>query len=141
MTLQAQLLPLFVQVGLTFFLMFWMAGARTSSIRRGEVKVRDIALGQPAWTEDCTKVGNAYHNQFQLPVLFYVLVVLAIIARKADLLFVIMSWVFVLLRIAHAFVHTGSNRLPDRFYVFAVGALVLLIMWIIFAVRVLLGLG
>ena len=141
MTLQMQLLPLFVQVGLTFFLMFWMAGARTTSVRSGEVKIRDIALGQPAWPEYGTKVGNAYHNQFQLPVLFYVLVVLAIIARKADLLFVIMSWIFVLSRIAHAFVHTGSNRLPERFYVFALGAFVLLIMWIIFAVRVLLGLG
>lgn len=141
MTLQMQLLPLFVEVFLTFVLMFWMAGARTSSIRRGEVRIPEIALGQPGWTEYGTKVGNAYHNQFQLPVLFYVLTILAIIARKADLLFVIMAWIFVLSRIAHVFVHTGTNRLPDRFYVFALGAIVLLIMWIIFAVRVLLGLG
>src|SRR3954462_9625444 len=85
MTLQAILLPLFVEVGLTFFLMFWMAGMRTSAIRRGDVKMRDIALGQPAWPEPETKAANAYHNQFQLPVLFYVLTILAIIARKADL--------------------------------------------------------
>ena len=141
MSLQAVLAPLFVQVALTFALMFWMGGVRTTSIRRGEVRMRDIALGQPAWTEQGTKLGNTFRNQFELPVLFYVLVVLAIIARKADLLFVIMSWLFVVLRIVHAAIHTGDNDVPRRFYAFLAGALVLLAMWIIFAVRVLLGFG
>ena len=141
MSLQAVLAPLFVQVALTFALMFWMGGVRTTSIRRGEVKMRDIALGQPAWTEQATKLGNAFRNQFELPVLFYVLVVLAIMARKADFLFVIMSWLFVVLRVVHAFVHTGDNDVPRRFYAYLASALVLLAMWIIFAFRVLLGLG
>ena len=141
MSLQAVLLPLFVQVGLTFFLMFWMSFVRTSSITRGEIKMRDIALGQSAWTEAATKVGNAFRNQFELPVLFYVLVVLAIIARKADFLFVVMAWIFVVSRFVHAAIHTGRNNVQQRFYAFAVGAIVLLLMWIIFAVRVLLGLG
>ena len=141
MSLQAVLAPLFVQVALIFALMFWMGGVRTTSIRRGEVRMRDIALGQPAWTEQGTKLGNTFRNQFELPVLFYVLVVLAIIARKADLLFVIMSWLFVVLRIVHAAVHTGNNDVPRRFYAYLASALVLLAMWIIFAIRVLLGLG
>ena len=141
MSLQSVLLPLFVQVGLTFFLMFWMAHRRTGSIRRGEVKMRDIALGQPAWTSDATKVANAYHNQFQLPVLFYVLVVLAYPVHKADFLFVVMSWIFVVSRIVHAAIHATSNDVRQRFFVFAIGAIVLLLMWIIFAVRVLLGLA
>jgi hypothetical protein len=141
MSLQAVLLPLFVQVGLTFFLMCWMSFVRTSSITRGEIKMRDIALGQPAWSEPATKIGNAFRSQFELPVLFYVLVVLAIIARKADYLFVVMAWIFVASRIVHAAIHTGSNHVAHRFYAFAVGAIVLMVMWIIFAVRVLLGLG
>src|SRR5215204_4519622 len=132
MSLQAVLAPLFVQVAVTFVLMFWMGAVRTSSIRRGEVKIGNIALGQPAWTEQGTKLGNAFRNQFELPVLFYVLVVLAIIARKADLLFVIMSWLFVVLRIVHAAIHTGANDVPRRFYAYLAGALVLLAMWLIF---------
>ena len=110
MSLQAVLLPVFVQVGLTFLLGFWMGFVRTSTVRRGEVNIRDIALGEPGWTEEGTKVGNAFRNQFELPVLFYVLVVFALFARKADLLFVIMSWIFVVSRIMHAAIHTGSNR-------------------------------
>jgi hypothetical protein len=141
MSLQAVLLPLFIQVALTFVLMFWTGGVRIAAIRRGDVKIRDIALGQRAWPERETQIANAYHSQFELPVLFYVLVVVAIIARKADFVFVIMSWVFAVLRIVHAAVHTGSNNVPRRFYAFLAGAIVLLLMWIIFAVRVLLGLG
>lgn len=141
MSLQAVLLPLFVQVGLTLFLMFWMAIVRTRAIRRREVNMRDIALGQPAWSERDTQIGNSFRNQFELPVLFYVLVVLAIIARKADLLFVVMSWIFVVTRIVHAAIHTGSNYVPNRGYAYLAGAVVLLAMWIIFAVRVLLALG
>jgi hypothetical protein len=141
MTLQAILLPLFVQVGLTFFLLFFMGTVRVRAIRRHEVRVQDIALGQPAWPPYPTQVANAFRNQFELPVLFYVLVVLAIIARKADLVFVIMSWVFVIFRIVHAGIHTTSNVVRHRFYAYAVAAIILLIMWIIFAVRVLAGLG
>jgi hypothetical protein len=133
------LLPLFVQVGLTFVLLYWMGGLRVAAIRRGEVKMRDIALGQPAWPERPTKVANCYHNQFELPVLFYVLVVLAIFTRKADLLFVVMSWIFVVLRLVHAYIHVSSNYVPHRFYAFLAANVVLLLMWIIFAVRVLAG--
>jgi hypothetical protein len=63
--------------------------------------------------------------------------VLAIVARKADLLFVIMSWIFVVLRILHAYIHATSNHVPRRFYAFLVASIVLLVMWIIFAIRVL----
>jgi hypothetical protein len=139
--MQAILLPLFVQVGLTLALMVWMGTVRVRSVRRGETRVRDIALGQPNWPAPVQQITNCYHNQYQVPVLFYVVVVLAIIARKADLLFVAMSWVFVASRILHAAIHTTSNNVGRRFYAFAVGALVLLAMWIIFAVRILLGLG
>ena len=137
MTVQMVLLPLFGEVALTFALLLWMARARTSSVRRGETRIRDIALRQPAWPPQPTQISNCYDSQFQLPVLFYVLVVLAWVTRQADVLFVVMAWIFVLARLAHAYVHTTSNHVPTRFWVFAVGMLVLLVMWIIFAVRIL----
>jgi hypothetical protein len=139
MSTQAILLPLFVEVALTFFLLFWMGKVRTSAISSGDVKIKDIALRQPNWPAQPTQVSNAYENQFQLPILFYVLTILAYLTRGADLLFVILAWVFVALRLAHAYVHVTSNRVPRRFAFFAAGAVVLLVMWIIFAVRLLFG--
>src|SRR5882762_3813745 len=139
MTIQMVLLPLFVQVALTFALLFWMASVRTGSIRRGETKIRDIALGQSAWPDRPQQISNCYDSQFQIPLLFYVLVILAWITRQADLIFVVMAWIFVLARLAHAYIHTTSNHVPTRFRVFAAGLLVLLVMWIVFAVRILIS--
>src|SRR2546430_13412361 len=104
-----------------------MAYARTGSISRGKRKMRDIALGQPAWPAKPTQISNCYDSQFQIPLLFYVLVVLAWITKQADLLFVVMAWIFVLSRLAHAYIHTTSNHVPTRFRAFAVGMLVLLL--------------
>jgi hypothetical protein len=133
------LLPVFVQAALTFVLMFSMGAARARAIKSGDVKMRAIALGQPGWTERATKLSNSYNNQFQLPILFYVLATLAIVLHQADLLFVIMSWIFVATRVVHAGIHTGSNYVPNRFYAFLAGAIVLLLMWAIFAARVLIA--
>jgi hypothetical protein len=137
MTLRAILLPLFVEVGLTFVLLFWMAALRGRALSNG-VRPEDIALGQPGWPAHATQVANCFRNQFELPVLFYVLVALAIQSRHADLLFVVLSWVFVLLRIAHAYIHTTFNRVQIRGGAYGLGGLVLFVMWIIFAVRILL---
>jgi hypothetical protein len=138
MSIQAVLLPLFVQVILTFVLLFWTGRMRVGSVRRGEVHPRDIALREPNWDKPTTQVANAYHNQLELPLLFYVLTILAWITKQADLLFVVLAWVFVVLRIVHAAVHVTSNRLSQRFAMFAASVFVLLVMWVIFIVRILL---
>jgi hypothetical protein len=139
MSIQSVLLPVFVQVALTFVLLYWQGYVRVGHTRRGEVKIRDIALGQPNWPEQATKIGNAFLNQFQLPILFYVLVAFALLTRKADLAFVVLCWLFVLSRLVHAYVFVTTNRVSRRFYAFTVGSLTLLVMWVLFAIRVLTG--
>ena len=140
MPIQFVLLPLFVQVILTFCLFGWMAFHRMTSIRSGAVHPRDIALRQPNWPPRVLQIANAAHNQLELPTLFYVLTILAIITRHADFLFVVMAWIFVLSRLAHAYVHITSNRVNIRGPVFGIGLLVLMLMWLIFIVRILAGL-
>ncbi|MEP7030025.1 MAG: MAPEG family protein [Pseudolabrys sp.] len=140
MTIPTILLPLFVQVALTFALMFWMASARGGALKRKETRLADIALGQPNWPPRAQQISNSYNSQFQLPLLFYVLTILAMMTKHADFLFVVMAWLFVITRLVHAYIHTGTNFVRHRFNAFAVGAIILLVMWAIFAVRILLGL-
>ena len=137
MSITAILLPVYVQVALTFILLLWMGSSRLGSLRTGEVKVKDVALGERNWPSRILQVQNAYHNQFELPVLFYVLVTLAQFTRKADMLFVVMSWMFVTSRLVHAAIHTTSNKMALRFQAFVVGVLILAAMWVIFGIRVL----
>ncbi len=139
MSIQSVLFPLFVEVVLTFVLLFWMSALRVDAIRSGKVHPRDIALREPNWPPRVLQVGNAYHNELELPLLFYVLTILALFTRHADLLFVLLAWVFVVLRLMRAYVHVTDNRVSRRGALFGAGAIVLAVMWAIFIVRILLG--
>jgi hypothetical protein len=138
MSAQMVLLPVFVLVGLTFALLLWMAGARRQALVDGEAKVRDVVLGQPNWPTRATQIGNSFSNQFELPVLFYILIALALPLRHADLVIVLLSWVFVVTRFAHAGIFVTSNDLKQRSLAWFAGVLVLFAMWIYFALRILL---
>lgn len=136
MSVQMVLLPVFVEVALTFALLIAMVVARRATLVAGETRIRDVALGQPNWPARVTQISNCFGNQFELPVLFYVLIALALPLRHADLLIVLMSWLFVVARLAHAGVFVNSNDFGRRSTLWLVGALVLLAMWVYFALRI-----
>ena len=140
MTVLEVLLPVYVQVGLTLSLLLWMVGARRGALVSGQTKIRDIALGQQNWPQRATQIGNCYRNQFELPVLFYVLIAIALPLRRADLVIVMLSWIFVVTRFVHAGIFVTSNDLGRRSMAWLAGVLVLLAMWVYFALKTLLPL-
>jgi hypothetical protein len=83
------------------------------------------------------QVSYAFSNQFELPVLFYVLTILEYVTHLAGVAFVVLAWIFVIFRVLHAFIHVTSNIVRLRGALFAVSALVLAIMWVIYIVQVL----
>jgi hypothetical protein len=139
MSLKAMLLPVFAQLTLTFVLLFWMSYLRIQAIREGKVDPTKVSLREPNWPPRATQVGNAFQNQLETPLLFYVLTLLALITETADSILWVLSWMFVLARIAHAYVHVTSNRIDRRGPVFLIGAAGLTLMWIIVAARVLIA--
>ncbi len=137
MTVQMILLPLFVEVFLTFVIWSWMAALRARDFNSGAVRPDNIALREPNWPKRTTQLMNAFSNQFELPVLFYVLTILQYVTHLAGIVFVVLAWVFVIFRILHAYVHVTSNIVRLRGVLYGVGALVLAIMWVIYIVEVL----
>jgi hypothetical protein len=115
-----------------------MAAARTRSLRSGETRFEDIALREPNWSARATQIANCFSNQFEVPVLFYVLIALALPLRHADLVIVVLSWVFVLTRFVHAGIFVTSNNVPQRGMAWFAGVVVLMAMWMYFALRILL---
>ncbi len=140
MSIPTVLLPLFVEVLLTFGLFIRMAVLRNVALKSGAVKPSDVALREPSWPERTQQVAYSFSNQFELPVLFYVLTILEIVTRRADFTFVLLAWIFVISRLAHAYVHTTDNILLRRGAIYGIGALALMAMWIIFMIRILFGL-
>ena len=137
--LKMLLFALFLQVGLTIALLLWLGRERVGSAGRKEVRIPDIALSSQAWPDRVKKIGNSYQNQFELPVLFYVAVMLAIVLSAVDWIVVGLAWVFVAMRVAHAAVHVTHNNVVLRLQVFSLGVVVVTALWIYLAFRLLLS--
>ena len=138
MSVQMVLLPVFVLVGLTFALLLGMATMRTRALTGGETQMKDVALGEQNWPTRAAQIGNCFSNQFEMPLLFYVLIALALPLRHADLVIVLLSWVFVVTRFVHAGIFVTSNDLRQRGPAWFAGVLVLFAMWLYFALKMLL---
>jgi hypothetical protein len=129
----AYLAPLFVEVALTLALLFWTGVRRVNAVMSGAVQPRDVALRQPNWPADITRIANAYQNQLELPILFYLVVILSLFTARASVSLLVLAWVFVATRLFHALIHVTTNHMGRRFYAFLAGGLVLMAMWILFA--------
>jgi len=126
--------PVLAQVFLTFVLMFLMALKRVKAAQARRYKLRDIAVNSANYPDDVRKFGNSYVNQFELPLLFYLLCVILMVAGPGNNeYYLILAWAFVATRIVHAFIHVTSNNVIRRFYAFLAGSVVLLAMWGLFA--------
>jgi hypothetical protein len=135
------LYPVFLQVFLTFAVLVSMGPARAQSLRenRKSMNERDVALGQTAWNDAATKRANNFKNQFELPVLFYMAVALALILKQTDGILIGLAWVFALSRVVHAAVHIGPNIVMWRGAAYLVGMVALVALWSVLAIRVATG--
>jgi hypothetical protein len=110
---------------------------RARDFDAGVARPNNVSLREPNWSPRTLQVGYAFSNQFELPVLFYVLTILEYVTHNAGVVFVVLAWVFVLFRYLQAFVHVTSNAIRVRGAFFAVSAIALAVMWAIYIVAVL----
>ena len=130
----ALIYPILAQVSLTSVVLLSMGHARVHAVSAREVRMRDIALNSDGWPDKIRQIGNTYRNQFERPVLFHLLGVLAIVTQTSNTLRLGLAWAFVATRGIHTLIHITSNRVSLRFFAFLAGAAVLALMWGWFAV-------
>ena len=116
-------LPVLLQILLTLALYSALILAKIKALRTGEVDQARRALHDDAWPEYVQKINNNIRNQFEVPVLFYVLVIALVELSAVGIIAVVAAWVFALSRLFHAWVHTGSNVVLMRRNIFVVGVL------------------
>lgn len=131
---QHLLLPAFVQFALTVYVLTRMGQGRVRAVRSGQVKRSEIDA-KSAYPDAVQKFANNYVSQFELPVLFYAVLAFALATGLVDFALIGLAWAFVVSRLAHSFVHTGSNRIVPRFKVFVAGLIFLVGMWAWFGLR------
>jgi hypothetical protein len=133
--IQLLLLPLFLHVLLITVVGISAVQARIRSVLGGETRMKDIALGTDAWPDKVRQLGNNFDNQFDVPMLWYACCALLLGTGLADWISVALSWLFLAARVAHAFIHTGSNYVPTRMRVFLAGFAIVFSMWAWFGLR------
>jgi len=123
--------PVLVQVLLTLATYVLLIKAKIRAMRAGEVDMVRRALFDDAWPESVMKINNNIRNQFEVPVLFYVLAFALWALHAVHWAALAAAWLFAISRIVHAWVHIGTNYVPNRRRAFTVG------WWIVFAMALL----
>lgn len=110
-------------------LLFVMGAIRLPLVARGKIQVRDIALSRDPWPEQEKRVSQAFDNQFQLPVLFYLACGISLFYGSIWIEAVI-AWLFVGSRIVHATIFASSNNVMWRFPAYTLGYGILIVFWL-----------
>lgn len=114
-------LPVLVQICLTLAVYGALIRAKIKALREGQVDNARRALHDDAWPEYVQKINNNIRNQFEVPVLFYVLVIALVQLNGVSIVAIAAAWIFALSRLAHAWIHTGANVVRLRRNIFLLG--------------------
>lgn len=124
--------PMAALVLLTIVVLFCMVRGRFAAVRSGDVDVRYYKTYQGDNTEPRQAAQNARHftNLFENPVLFYVACIVAMVSGLGGIPMLVLAWLFVAARVAHAVIHLTSNRIPQRVAAYGASWFVLAAMWL-----------
>jgi hypothetical protein len=120
--------PLLGQIGLTLFMYLRLAVVKGREIKAGNVDQEATAIDQNMWPDSVRLINNNLRNQFETPILFYVLCILLWAMAAVNTAVMVLACAYVASRIAHAFVHTTSNVVKIRFSMFLLGMIILFVM-------------
>jgi hypothetical protein len=118
--------PFFAMMLLTLLVWIYMYARRISFIERERVDPRSLEIPGELARLSPPSVSNPsdnLKNLFELPVLFYALVLYLYATAAVDAVFVAAAWAFVVCRAAHSLVHCTFNRVLIRFYCYLAASL------------------
>lgn len=123
---------MFTMILLTFAIAIYLFVLRVNAIKKGQVKISQFRLNNNADVPDrLVQAARNYSNLFEVPLLFYIAGVLALALHLETITLVILSWMFVISRLIHSWIHLTSNNVLHRLKAFMFGNICVLLMWTI----------
>src|SRR4028119_2163528 len=116
--------PFLATVFLTLFVWVYMYIRRISFFTSLKSKFEEIAV--PTTPDQLAQISPAsvsnpsdnLKNLFEIPVIFYALVLYLFITKQVDTVYVNAAWIFVVFRTLHSAVHCTFNLIILRFYLY-----------------------
>ncbi|MCF6458342.1 MAPEG family protein [Pseudoalteromonas sp. MMG024] len=125
--------PILALLVLTFSLLIRAAAKRILAVRKKQLNYKTVQnLDYREMPQDILLAGRSYDNQFQQPVLFFMLLGFLSFHSIETFTWIIAAWCYVALRFWHAFEHISARNLKKRTYAFGLSALLLMAMWMTF---------
>lgn len=133
-------LPALAMVALTFAVWLRMLFIRVGEMKRERIHPQSVALSRQAASKFTdTRAADNFRNLFELPVLFYLALVVAALTAQVATLVLVLAWLFVALRVVHSIIQCGRNKVMHRFKAYLAGGLALWALWIVLAIGLLRG--
>ncbi len=130
MSPSAIFLPAVAMVALTIAVLFQMFFERKRQVSADRIPFREIpSSSQMATRFVDTRCADNYRNLFEMPVLFYVALVVAFVTAQVSPLVLGLAWGYVALRALHSVIHCTYNRVMHRFYAFLASNILVWALW------------
>ena len=122
-------LPMMILVFLTVLCLVVMVVSRIYAVRRGEVKAGYYKLyenkSDKPLPDYIVRIGRHYQNLMELPLVFYVLCLVAMqfgVSEHVEF----WAWFFVVTRVLHSVIHLLWNHVLYRMLSFALGCIAII---------------
>ncbi len=109
---------------------------RVKQVSTGNLKIEFFELysgtGAPP---DVTKTTRCLANLFEMPTLFYVACLTALLLELNSVWLIYLAWGFVIIRVIHAFIHLTYNKVFHRLSAFMLSNILVIAMWVIIIIQ------
>ena len=124
--------PMFAMVVLTATVLVRLFRSRVHAVRENPEALQFFRLYQGGVEPEASaKAARHFSNLFEAPTLFYAACLAAMATGQTGTAVVALAWGYVAVRLAHAYIHLGGNRLRWRIRAYFASWLVLLALWVI----------
>lgn len=120
-------IPALSHIMLVMGLYVMLGKAKSEAFRAGLVDPKVTALNPKAWPDNVVKISNSIGNQFETPVIFYLLTTLTFLTDSVSTTTLFLLSIYALSRYVHAYIHITSNYVPYRYRAFTLGIVLLLL--------------
>ena len=129
MAMQLIYWPVMAQLLIPILVLLLNGKRKSADVKSGNFDREKAAMNNEAWSKPVVLTSKSLANQFQLPVIFYVLCLVLASIDAVTMTILVVAWIFVVTRYVHAYVHVSTNYVPVRMRVFLLGALSLVVLF------------
>jgi hypothetical protein len=131
-------LPALAMAALTFVVWCRMFFSRIGQMKRERIHPQAVATSaQSAARLTDSRAADNFRNLFELPVLFYLSLVIAAMTAQVTALTLALAWAFVATRVLHSCIQCSYNKVMHRFRAYVAGGLLLWTLWAVIGVGLL----